>query len=210
MKPELVSFDLDGTLVEIEGVLDKFWYEKIPKLYSERHGIGFEEARKKVKKAYDDLGMNDMRWYMPSYWFRKFDLKKSPEEVLSGLKGNAKVYEDALQVLDKLHKKYDIVLVSNAPREIIEVELDGMEKYFKGVYSCPSDFNSLKIDKCYDRICRELRVEPGKVLHIGDSKRFDYEEPRKAGLNSVFLDRKGTETNVRKVKDLKEFLGMLD
>lgn len=46
MAIRLVSFDLDGTLVNSKFV-DLVWMEGVPRLYGKRHGVDFTEQRRR-------------------------------------------------------------------------------------------------------------------------------------------------------------------
>ncbi len=105
MNFEIISFDLDETLVK-RNLIDKFWFEKVPKLYSEKHGLEFEEAIDEVKKSYDKLGPEDVRWYQPGYWSDRFGLDVDLGEVIRGLEGEVEYFEDALDVLNVLSDDY--------------------------------------------------------------------------------------------------------
>jgi FMN phosphatase YigB (HAD superfamily) len=45
---KLISFDLDGTLVDKNSFDKIFWEEEVPKLYAAKKGMSIEEAKKKV------------------------------------------------------------------------------------------------------------------------------------------------------------------
>jgi len=77
---------------------------------------------------------------------------------------------------------------------------------FTKIYSAPSDLKTLKkTDSFYGRISKEMGVHPSSMAHVGDSFKFDYEEPRKLGIRSFFLDRSGRSSGEHTVCDLDEF-----
>ena len=65
----LISFDLDGTLTDANFV-ESVWLEGIPKLYSNKKGVTFNDARKAVKKEYDKVGNEKLKWYDINYWIK--------------------------------------------------------------------------------------------------------------------------------------------
>ncbi len=207
---EIISFDLDETLVK-RNLIDRFWFEEVPKLYAEKHGLGFEEAVKQVKKSYNDLGPEDVRWYQPSYWFDRFGLDKDSNRVIENLSDEVEYFEDALDVLDRLFGNYDLIVVTNASREFVSVQLSDVRDYFSKIFSCTSDFGEVKKDSSvYERVCEILDVEPSELVHVGDDVDFDYTVPRKAGIRTFLVNRKernGSEENV--IGDLRELLDKL-
>jgi putative hydrolase of the HAD superfamily len=198
---------VDGTLIDLDFV-NTFWDEEVPKLYAEKYGLSFDEAFTYVKKCYDEIGDEDLRWYRPDYWFSRFDLDKRPEEVLKKVKSKVKVFPDALETIKSLYGKYRLIVVSNAPKEFLKVGLEKIESYFSRIYSCTSDFGMVrKRPEVYLRICEELGVKPEQLVHVGDHYKFDYEVPRSIGIRAYFIDRaRGENGGLRDLRELLEKL----
>lgn len=208
---KVVSFDVDGTLVD-HTFVNMFWEREVPKLYAEKHGISFEEAWERVKKSYDEIGDEDIRWYLPSYWFKKFELDIDPREVLEDLKSHVKIFPDALETIEELHGRFEMIIVSNAPSEILDIEIEEIREYFSRVYSCTSQFREVrKNPQTYMRVCREIKVPPSRLVHVGDHYKFDYEVPKKLGINAFLIDRENTihahDGNI--LRDLRELISKL-
>jgi FMN phosphatase YigB (HAD superfamily) len=101
---------------------------------------------------------------------------------------------------------YTLIVSSNTIREFLEVQLTKLPDVFAKVYSAPSDLKTVKkTDSFYSRICEEMGVDPSSLAHVGDSLKFDYEEPRKLGIHSFYLDRQGRSSGEHFVCDLDEF-----
>jgi len=102
--------------------------------------------------------------------------------------------------------EYSLIVSSNTIREFLEVQLTRLPDVFTKVYSAPSDLKTVKkTDSFYSRICEEMDVDPSSMAHVGDSLKFDYEEPRKLGIHSFYLDRQGRSSGDHVVRDLDEF-----
>lgn len=207
MNPEVISFDVDGTIVK-QNFADKFWLEEMPKIYARRHGMDFEEARSFLKTRYDEIGNEDRRWYLPTYWFDRFDLEKDPQTVLAKMKHELEVYPDAIEVIQILHEQEcTMIVVSNASRIFLDVELEGIKKYFASIFSCVSDFNEVKKhSQVYERAFKEFGVDPQQVLHVGNNPKFDYRVPREVGASAFLIDREGKHTHENTLSDLREIL----
>ena len=63
----------------------------------------------------------------------------------------------------------------------------------------------------FHRVAERLNVEPGRMLHVGDSPREDYEGARAAGLEAVLVDRPGLfeSSPFRRISDLREIETMV-
>ena len=186
---KVISFDADGTLIDLEFV-NTFWDVEVPKLYAKKYGMRFDEAFRFVRSSYDELGDEDLRWYQPEYWFKRFGLDEDPHEVIRRIRHKVKVFPDAVEAIKHLHKKHELIVVSNAPREFLDIGIEEIRDYFSRIYSCTSDFGMVrKKPDVYIRICEELNVRPEEVVHVGDHYKFDYEIPRSIGMKAYYIDR---------------------
>ena len=198
---KVVSFDVDGTLVD-PSFADLVWLEGIPHLYAEKHNTDFESAKKVVTEAYDHIGEDNIKWYMLDYWFTHFDLDGSYHDLLDKYRKRITVYEEVPDVLDRLSKKYVLIVASNAHRDFLSLTLSSIESYFDYIFSATADFGQVrKYEIFYHEIMKKLQVSPDEMAHVGDHYRFDYEVPLKAGIHAYFLDRKGGKG----LKTLREF-----
>jgi putative hydrolase of the HAD superfamily len=200
----VVSLDMDGTLVD-PTLVDRFWHGEVPRLYAEKEGISWEEARRLVRREYDRIGEEDLRWYLPEYWFDLFGLQESPREVIARYRDEVQVYPEVPEVLEGLRERYQLVLSSNAADAFIETEIHSIRSYFTHLFSSTSHFGEVKKGpRFYSRVCSLLRVEPREVLHVGDHWIFDYLSPRELGMRAFYLDRKGGREGREVIRDLRE------
>ena len=209
MKPKVVSFDVDGTLVN-QDFANKFWHEVVPKLYAEKHGVDFKEALDYVRRCYAEVGEEDIRWYLPDYWFKRFKLDADPKEVLENLRRDLKIYDDAIDALEELYGKYELIVTSNASRIFLDVELENIKDYFSRVFSCVSDFGEVrKNPEVYLKICKQIDVHPKKIVHVGDHYKFDYLVPKSVGIDAYLVNRDQTVRVKKMIRDLKDFCNVL-
>jgi len=203
----IISFDLDGTLFDMD-FENTLWFEEIPKLYSEVHGISLEEAKKKVLSAYNEIGDEDYRWYDPHYWIKRFELGKPWHEIVKDLKHKVHMYPEAKKVLSELKKGNRLIVISNATRDFINIkmEVENLDQYFERIFSVTSDFGVVKKDTdIYKKVCKIMKIKPEELVHVGDHYKFDYAMPRQLGVKAFFLDRKKENKDQYIVHDLKEF-----
>jgi putative hydrolase of the HAD superfamily len=206
----VISLDMDGTLVKSRFV-DKVWMEGMPMLYAEKTGLDFPAAKSYVVGEYMKIGSDKLEWYDLLYWIERFGLKVGKDEVLQMYEDEIETYPEVQEVLDLLSEDYDLVVTSNAAREFIDIELDGLADYFRETFSATSDFREVKKSPLiYGTVCAHMGVKPIEVLHIGDHYNYDYESPLEAGLDALFLDRKGERSGREVVGDLREAVELID
>ena len=202
---KIVSFDLDGTLIK-KGFADYFWLELIPKHYSVKYGLTIDEARKIVIGKYEEVGMDDIRWYTPEYWINLFKLNLNVKEELNNIKHLAEPYPDAIEILKNLYGKYSLIIATNAHKEFVDVEVKVIgEKYFKHLFSCVSNYNlPRKTEEFYTNIAREMNVKPEDIVHVGDDEKYDFIVPRRVGVKAYYLDRNCRGNSKYTIKSLVE------
>ena len=206
----IISLDMDGTLVNSRFV-DQVWMEGMPRLFAERTGLDFPAAREYVIGEYMKIGSDHLEWYDLKFWIDKFGLSMGKDELLELYEDEIEVYPEVEEVLELLSESYELVVTSNAAREFIDIELDGLQGYFREVFSATSDFREVKKSPLlYGAICAHLDARPFEVLHIGDHYSYDYESALDAGLDALFLDRKGERQGPEVIGDLREAVELID
>jgi putative hydrolase of the HAD superfamily len=208
----LLSFDLDGTLVDLV-FTDLVWHQGIPALYAQKTGIDLAQARERVLQEYRKVGDGALEWYDIAYWFGYFDLPKGWKALLERYAPQVRVYPEVHEVLSRLRERYSLIILSNAAREFIAVEMHqgGLAGYFDLVVSATSDFGLVKKNPdFYQRICKLLGVGAHKLIHVGDHWEFDYQIPRGIGITAFHLSRGGDRSGPDVIRDLRALPEILD
>lgn len=209
--PKVISFDMDGTLVDPE-YTEWIWIHGIPALYAEKRGIPFKEAKEFVINEYLKVGEGAIEWYDIKYWFNFFNLDQNWKTLMKHYSDKINIYPDVNHLLERLRSRFKLVLTSNAGREFIDVEMEttGLGRYFDRIFSATSDFNEVKKTVgFYQRICQILEVSPHEVIHIGDHYEFDFLVPRSLGICAYYLDRSGEKKGefiLKRIDELEERL----
>jgi putative hydrolase of the HAD superfamily len=211
--PKIISFDMDGTLVDSE-FTDWVWLHGIPKLYAEKTGLPFEKAKHLVVEEYLKVGEGAIEWYDIKYWFQFFQLEQSWKVLMERYVDKISIYPNVNHILERLKDRFQLVLTSNAGREFIDVEMEatGLGRYFDRIFSATSDFGEVKKTVgFYERICEILGTRPQEIVHVGDHYEFDYLVPRSLGIHAFYLDRSGKQNGdfvLRDLRDLEEKLAI--
>ncbi len=185
----IISFDLDGTLVD-STYGDIVWNTGVPEAYARLHSMSLDEARKTVVDQYRAVGDTNLLWYHIEHWLDKFGLALNPEELLHRYETHIQLLPGAREVLEKLSRQYTLVIASNAARIFVEKELSftGISPHFTRIISATSDYRIVKKgERFYRRLCSDLQVTPEEIVHIGDHPLFDYDAPRSIGIDAYWL-----------------------
>jgi putative hydrolase of the HAD superfamily len=208
----LISFDLDGTLVE-PTFINLVWESGIPKLYAQKNHISLEEATTKVMTEYKRVGEASLLWYDIKHWFDFFHLPGDWKELLEEHRDEIRLFPEVKETLEELKKDFELIVTSNAAREFVEMEIKetGISHYFSRIFSATSDFGQIKKGpQFYKKICDIMEVHPSQLIHVGDHYEFDFLVPQKLGMKAYFLDRNGTELKDDfTLKNLKGFVQLL-
>lgn len=186
---ELISFDAEGTLVTPD-FSETIWHEAIPALYAQKNGLDLAQAKKRVTEEYNKIGVHRLEWYDIEYWFSRLDLGSS-QPVIQDCLCKISCYPETGEVLSSLAPEYKLVVASGTPLELLHCLLRDIKPYFARVFSSISHYRQVKNPDFYLRICYEMGVKPGQVIHIGDNWQFDFLNARQAGINAYYLDRSG-------------------
>jgi putative hydrolase of the HAD superfamily len=212
---KIISFDLDGTLVDIE-FGNKVWNEGIGGKFAETYGVDRDLGEEWVRNAYAAIGDRNLLWYDIDYWLRRFNLPVSAAELLDTYAASIRLLPHVHDVLDTLAGKYELIIASNAARLFVEKELEqtGIASYFRRTVSATSDYGIVKKDVAfYQRLCSELGVSPEEMVHVGDHPIFDLEVPLQFGIDAFFVASQRPEPagadNGRVLHDLRELIDRL-
>lgn len=212
---KIISFDLDGTLVDIE-FGNKVWNEGIGGKFAETYCLDRDLGEEWVRNAYAAIGDRNLLWYDIDYWLRRFNLPISAAELLDTYTSSIRLLPHVHDVLDALTGKYELIVASNAARLFVEKELEqtGIASYFRRTVSATSDYGIVKKDVAfYRRLCSELGVSPEEMVHVGDHPVFDLEVPLQFGIDAFFVASQRPEParvdNGRILHDLGELLDRL-
>ncbi len=207
---KIISFDLDGTLVDsIYG--EMVWNHGVPEEFADEYAIPFEKAKELVRKKYLSLGDASLEWYDIRYWLDRFNLTVTAEELLARYESYIELLPFAREVLEELGQKYTLIIASNAARIFVEKEISyaGIGSYFSHVISATTDYEIVKKgDSFYRTLCEKLGAAPHEIVHVGDHKIFDFEAPASFGIESYHVhdEDNGHERVIPNLKTLLDRL----
>jgi putative hydrolase of the HAD superfamily len=209
---KIISFDLDGTLVK-STYSDKVWLQGLPILYSKEKNISLKQAKKYIYKLYEEVGESRKEWYDIDWWFKKFKINYSWKDLLNDYRDDIKLFPETVDTLEKLKGKNDLIIISNAKKEFVDIQLAvaNIKPYFKHTFSSLSDFDLVKkTSEVYNQVLDILEIKPNEIIHVGDNFEFDYKSPKRVGIKSFYLDRNNKEKGENIIFSLSEIKNLID
>lgn len=211
-KRKIISFDLDGTLVETT-YTNWVWEVGVAEIYAQKYGVSLEKATEIIIAEYKRAGDESLIWYDIGYWFDFFNLSASWQEVLDRHREKIALFPEVIEVLEELAHHYDLMITSNAAREFMEREIaeTGIGSYFFTAVSVTSDYRLLKKSPhFFSDLCCDLKAGTDRLIHVGDQLTHDYVAPRACGIEAYLLARNGSTAEVSHcINDLREFARLL-
>jgi HAD superfamily hydrolase (TIGR01509 family) len=162
-----VVFDLDGLLIDSEGV----WDDVREALAHERGGRWHDGAQR------DMMGMSSPEW--SRYMHETIGLVESPEEInrivvermLERYATGPPWLPGAIEAVQRVAESYPLGLASSSNRELIDVVLEagGIAPLFRATVSSEEVARGKPAPDVYLEAARRLGVDPGACVAVEDS-----------------------------------------
>lgn len=186
MKPKVIIFDLWNTLVYDSS---KENHENITKL------LGFENRQ----EFWDYCDANFFGRKLTFYQFLEEFIKEKelPEENFEKIKNlwedsqnYVNIFPEVKDVLERLKKKYKLVIVSNSAEEEANLALEkfDLKKYFDYiVISCQVELAKPN-PKIFQLVLDHFKVKPEEIILVGDNLEMDIVPARILGIKGILVD----------------------
>lgn len=169
-----VIFDFDGTIVDNFQLAVEIFYEVTDRQNPLTSGEINRLRSLSLVQVAVELGVPF--WKGPYLLFRG-------RRILGKRITQAKLVAGMPELIKKLHRRYDLYIVSSNSQANIEKVLSkhDLSKYFKGIYG-KSRWRSKR--RILRRICRRRGYTSAKTCYVGDETR-DIDAAHHAGLKSI-------------------------
>lgn len=198
-----ISFDLDDTLWDGETAVRKAehrvyeWLQRCyPRITAACSMQALVERRQAVMARRTDLGhdFTALRQVAMSELAEEFGyeagLGDSALQVFLQARNEVDIFAETSATLELLKANYQIVAVSNGNADVHKTELG---KYFDLAVS-PADTGTSKPDpEMFSYVFEQLGVVAGAVVHVGDEPHTDIEGAQRAGMHTVWINRRRRE-----------------
>lgn len=199
MEIKVISFDIFQTLVDVNQRIPQIWQGILGEAYTREEGMRgargilehYPESLQKAITADRFYPMHEVYLDCVNHALQKTHLPVKAETVVEHLlyqHSLAPLYADVSECLERLHKKYRIILSSDSNHTMVD-EL--LKNFVYDDLFISDDLRSYKesMDGGFFRqVIERIGVQPGEILHIGDS-RSDVLGAYRIGVASCWLNR---------------------
>ena len=229
MKYEVLIFDADDTLYDYskaEIYALKNLFKDIGIDYNEIYQEIYNEINKKIWEDFEkglisqkDLKNERFKILFDKLNFKSLDFKNiNFGEIYQEHLSNADfLFEESLDIIKKLHKKYRLAIITNGLLKVQEkrIRKNEIAKYFEEIV-ISDEVNMRKPNKdIFDYTLNKMQVEDRtKVLMIGDSLTSDILGGINSGIDTCFINlyKKKNKSDINAnfeinhVRELKNYL----
>ncbi|MEN7547293.1 HAD family hydrolase [Rapidithrix thailandica] len=192
---EIIVFDLYDTLIEITQN-KHFFYQLYQRSYN-----GFDLSVKAYKNLLLKKSLDEVCNELPSEFEELFfETKAALSEELQSVR----LFEETLEVLEKLKSSYRLFLISNLASPYIEPYYTlKLDQYFeKAIFSCQVGF--VKPEKQIFEHVQNVSGKKGKqILMVGDSEWSDMDGARKLQWEHRKVSRNQKPESHYEIKNLR-------
>ena len=110
-------------------------WKAFPACTQKRPARNLLPTKEYVIGEYMKIGSDHLEWYDLKYWIDKFGLQVAKDDLLELYEDEIETYPEVQDALDILADNYVLVVTSNAAREFIDIELEGLQDYFHETFS---------------------------------------------------------------------------
>ncbi len=199
MEIKVISFDIFQTLVDVNQRIPQIWQGILGEAYTGEEGMRqargvlehYPAALQKAITSERFYTMHEVYLDCVNQALKKTNLPVNADTVVEHLlyqHSRAPLYEDVAECMERLHKKYRIILSSDSNHTMVD---DLLKSFIYDDVFISDDLKSYKesVDGGFFRqVVERIGVNPGEILHIGDS-RSDVLGAKRVGAASCWLNR---------------------
>ncbi len=202
LKIKAITFDLDDTLWPVWPVIERAEVALLQWLSSHAPKTAriFQEAsnrqnlRNQVLARRPELGhdLSEIRLAMIELALRQSNepilLAQKAFDVFFNSRNQVDLFDDVIESLDFLSKRFPLVAISNGNAEINKV---GLSKFFQHALN-PKNVGFAKPDaRIFMAAANVLEIQPNAILHVGDDPNLDVIAGLNVGMQTAWVNRQG-------------------
>lgn len=215
MRVDAVFFDLFDTLLLLENVeayyepclkaMHKFLlkkgikatYDRFQRVYFEIRDKFYSESRESLEEPHFNVRVAQTLEKL-GYDFKASDpaFSGATRAFADEFARHVKLDEDAVYVLQRLHQKYKLGLISNfgipeCGRKLLDTF--GLKGYFDLIVISAEVNQRKPSPKIFEKALRRLKVDASRAVFVGDMVELDVLGPQKVGMKTVLIKRRPSD-----------------
>ena len=223
--PRAIVFDLDDTLwpvgptiLRAEHAMRDFLAERYPRVLELHTLESMRDLRARMAAEHPAM-RHDFTWLRTRALLEHAreagypdEMARDAFEVFYRARNRVDLYDDVLPALERLSARFRLFAVSNGNADLAAV---GIASWFEGSLAA-REAGCLKPDpRIFQLLLERAGLAPYDALHVGDDPLADVEGARRAGLDAVWVNRRGDpwpeelEPPVRTVRSLADLVSAL-
>lgn len=220
-------FDADGTLFAYDGAEDQalknvFTHYKLP--FSEITAETYKRINQGMWKRLEEqtITLMDLRWQRFADLFTELGIDQDAvafsRTYLHYLGQAADLIPGSLEVLEQLHGKYNLAIITNGITEVqlSRIRISGLDRFFPHVFTSEALGVFKPAKGFFDAVFEEIG-QPSKesALVIGDSLSSDIAGGVGYGLDTCWYNSRGEQNKngypiTYEIRELKQLLEILE
>ncbi|MDM8519931.1 HAD family hydrolase [Anaerolineales bacterium HSG6] len=216
---KVVIFDIYKTLIELKTDEDELKTYQFLSIWLSYHGLQvtpaellalYQSITKRMVLAnpepYPDIEIGDVFAEIISTVAKDGQSDVKPEDMALLFRifttKSVKIYPEVIPMLESLHKKVRLAILSNTQRlfTIPELKHFGLAKYFEYILFS-SDVKAAKpTPKIFKRLLTDMQIQPESAIFVGDNLFDDIWGAQSIGLQTIWIDRNDARPFPAKLK----------
>lgn len=200
---QAITFDLDFTLWDLEGVLHRAEALQYDYLVSNHPEVGrryssdalralrveLYRQRKDLRYNVTELRKEGLRLIARECGYDEVMVERAFQVFLDA-RHDVKLYDDAHPLLERLKDRYVLGVITNGNADVYRL---GVGEYFDFALS-PMDVGAAKPDRIiFEAACNRAGFDPSEIAHVGDDPEADVVGSASYGMLPVWLNRTGLD-----------------
>ncbi len=195
-----VTFDLDGTLWDVEPVLADAerklhdWFQERHPLLAQLYSIDdLRQLRNELATNYPHLRHNVTELRKASIRIAANEVGLDPSvseaafHVFMVYRNRVKLFQDVLPVLKRLRPRYTLCSLTNGNADIHQI---GLGQLFHHSLSAVDVGAAKPEPMLFEEICRRAGVSPEETVHVGDEPETDIAGATAVGFRTIWVNRR--------------------
>jgi putative hydrolase of the HAD superfamily len=197
-----IAFDLDNTLWDVDPVIDRAellmleWLREHCPRIPERHSVEEMRAAREQLAREEPHNAHDFTYLRTAVLERlarecgyEACIAARAFDVFFAARNDVELFEDVKPALIKLGERYRLATLSNGNADLERI---GLAPFFAVCLNARQIGVGKPHPRCFERLARELQLEPWEVLYVGDDPLKDVAAARAAGLFTAWMNRWST------------------